>query len=1005
MSSISKAMIGGALAGAVAGVATGIMDGLWSFGALGQYLPSFGGKLTLLVHLAFSYSLAMGVAGAGLGLLGALLATTRGQAIWTALLRGSPSPTLPLSFAIVAPPIVVMTSAASYLIAFQTLVMRKHPPLVIASAIIIAVAFLAMAVIAILLLAELLERSVSALAKTNQRPTWVTLAVGIGVTVLSLLGAYLAWRTRLAGVASKTLLLPISAIVGLVLVCALLPRILATLDKRGERSLALPLVLTALPLAAIGLAVAFTVSARGAANPPAILIAHSMAMALWALLLALILGLFLARALDAPLRRFAQPRMPAIVASAGVALAGIVVCLLWWKTLKLLPLRPFTVGAVLLGAAHVLRTPLQSIAARIPTWAAILALPVLFAGVVVSGQPESVQKAQGMHAGLSEPFAQVYRRLGDWDRDGSSRWLGGGDCDDGNPHVHPRADEIPFDGIDNNCLRGDVTERAPGATHFAAIPPTVPKDFNVLFLTIDTIRADHLGAYGYKRNTTPNLDALANDGTLFKNGWAHAPSTRYSIPAILTGRHPLNVRYHQIPGQWPGLSEDNTTIAEVMKDRGLRTGAILNYWYFDTHRKMNQGFDDYDNRNKKLHRAVRGNGPAKTSGSSSKEQSDKAIEYIDSHAKERFFLWVHYYDPHYDYEKHPGTPVFGSSAQDQYDHEIAYTDAHIGRVIDDLKARGLYEKTIIVVTGDHGEGFGEHGIDLHGYHLYAAQTKVPLLIRIPGTTPSVVTMPASHVDILPTLANVAGAASTSEMLGRSLLGVISGAEDPEQERYVFQQLSYENNNEYRGAVSSKCHALYNVSPSRSWELYRVDTDPMETQDIINTPGECAGAREALETWYDYSEIPDGAMEALLTTPPALESPISVQFGKAISLVEVSLPKTVRRGETATMTLTWKANARPPKGWKVFAHFEKSPGQASKGGRFTADHKPPRPFSWWSTGQFIRYGQPVNTAQNQSLGRYDLWFGIYRGNERMSVATDGIEVVDRRVKLATIEVIP
>ncbi len=1003
MSTISKAVLGGALAGATAGVATGFMDGLWSYGALDQYLPSFGGKLTLLVHLAFSYSLAMGLVGAALGLVGALLARTSAPAVWKALLHGTQRPLSSLSLAIATPPIVVVASLAAYLSAYQNLVMRKHPPLVIASAMIIALAFVAIAVVASFLLAAVLDRWMRGVSDTRRSSPWLALVVATGALLLSIFVAYMAWRSRLAPVPFRALLLPLAALASF-LALALLPIALAKLDKSKDRHLALPLVVTALPLIAASLAIAFKVALGSAGGAPALVIAQSMALATLLPVGAFILGIFLSRAVDAPLRRFASPQAAAVVATAGIALAAVVGTLLWWKTLKLLPLRPFVVAAVLLATAHLLNAPLRATASRIPTWAGVLAIPVLFAGVVVSGQPESVQKAQGMHAGLSEPLARVYRRLGDWDRDGSSRWLGGGDCDDGDPNVNPRADEIPFDGIDNNCLRGDVTKRAPGATHFAEVPATLPSDFNVLFLTIDTIRADHVGAYGYERDTTPNIDALAKDGTLFQNGWAHAPSTRYSIPALLTGRYPLNVRYRSIPGQWPGLSEKNTTIAEIMKARGMHTGAILNYWYFDTKRKMNQGFDHYDNSNKRLHKAVRGKGPAKTSGSSSKEQSDKAIEYVEAHAHERFFLWVHYYDPHYDYEKHLGTPEFGDGAIASYDHEIAFTDKHIGRVIDDLKARGLYEKTIIVLTGDHGEGFGEHGIDLHGYHLYAAQTKVPMLIRVPGTPPSKVRMPASHVDVLPTLANLAGAKSTSEMLGRSLLGVITGSEDPAQDRYVFQQLSYENNNEYRGAVNSKCHVLYNVSPSRSWELYRVDTDPMETQDIINTPGDCAGAREALETWYDYSEIPEGATEALLSTVPELQSPISVQFGNAISLLEVSLPKTVRRGEVANMQLTWKANARPPKGWKVFAHFEKSAGQGSKGGRFTADHKPPRPFSWWSKGQFIRYGQAVPIARNQPLGRYDLWFGIYRGNDRMSVQT-ALDVVDRRVKVATIEVVP
>ncbi len=980
------------LSGAVAGVATGLIDGLWSYDALGQYLPSVGAKLGLLLHLALSYAFAGALLGAILGLLAHLLARSPAPALLSALSCGQseiPFPRLsvvPLAFAT-----LVITMPIAYRVAHQSLVFRKHLGLLVASAILIALVFCAVAILVFLLLLGPMSRGLERLRG------WQRALGAILIAIVSLLVAYALRPSEATG-------LPLAAfaLLGVLSVAALLPMLLALFDRGRKRVLALPLVVCAFPLLAASLGATFFVISQGDA-PPALRIANAMSLTLLALLASLILSVFLARILEAPLRSLARRRAPWTAALLMLVLAVGVGGLMSQRTLALLSLRPYVVATVLFVLGLAAYRGLHTLAARIPAWSVPAALPLLFLGILLSGGSESVQKAQTLHTGLGQPLARVYRQLGDWDRDGASRWLGGGDCDDSNPRVHPGADEIPFDGIDNNCLRGDVTQRSLGATHFAKLPKSLPPDFNVLFLTIDTIRADHLGAYGYAKNTTPNIDALAKDGTLFLNGWAHAPSTRYSIPAMLTGRYPLNVRYLPIPGQWPGLSLENTTIAEIMQERGLTTGAILNYWYFDTRRNMNQGFAHYDNSNKRLHKAVGGEGPSKTSGSSSKEQSDKAIEYITKHASERFFLWTHYYDPHYDYEKHPGTPTFGNNKIGAYDHEIAFTDHHIGRVIDELKARGLYEKTIIVITGDHGEGFGEHGIDLHGYHLYAAQTKVPLIIRIPGTTPSVVTMPASHVDVLPTLANLTGAPSTDEMLGRSLLGVITGEEDKDQERYVFQQLSYENNNEYRGAASSKCHVLYNISPNRSWELYRVDRDPGESTDIINNPGECANARLALETWHDYSQIPEGAIEALLSEVPPPGS-LKVDFGKAISLLELSIPKKIRQGQNVPMQLTWAAKGRPQKGWKVFMHFE-TQAKAPRAARFTADHKPTRPFSWWSKDQHIRYDHAVNVPRHQALGHYDLWFGIYKGSARMQVHGSDMEIVDRRVKLMSIEVIP
>src|SRR5262249_4513510 len=168
---------------------------------------------------------------------------------------------------------------------------------------------------------------------------------------------------------------------------------------------------------------------------------------------------------------------------------------------------------------------------------------------------------------------------------------------------------------------------------------------------------------------------------------------------------------------------------------------------------MDQGFDDYENSNARLHV---GTDPAITRGSSSREQADAAIRWLDAHADRRFFLWVHFYDPHADYERHPGID-FGSDAIARYDGEIRFTDDHVARVLAELARLGAAGKTAVTAPGAHGEGFGEHKIAHHGYPLYAPQTKVPLIIYVPGLAPRRVSTPAGHVDLVPTLANLAGA--------------------------------------------------------------------------------------------------------------------------------------------------------------------------------------------------------------------------------------------------------
>ncbi|MCA9680511.1 MAG: sulfatase-like hydrolase/transferase, partial [Myxococcales bacterium] len=570
--------------------------------------------------------------------------------------------------------------------------------------------------------------------------------------------------------------------------------------------------------------------------------------------------------------------------------------------------------------------------------ATVLALALL---MVVGGARPAVVKAAVAYSGLGGPIAQSVRRGIDFDHDGFSPVLGGGDCDDLDASVHPGAREIPDDGIDQNCVGGDATTAARPVDDvgFVAPPASLPPDFDVVLITIDTLRADHLGTYGYGRDTSPRLDALAAEGALFVNGWAHAPSTRYSMPAILTGRLPLDVYYDYGVSGWPGILPKATTIAEILRDRGLHTGAVVNYHYFDPYRHMDQGIDpgDYDNSNARLHQ---GSDPAHTKGSSSREQTDHAIKWLDTLGGQRFFLWVHYYDPHHEYERHREVPQFGDAPMDLYDNEIRWTDSQIGRLFDDLKRRGVWDKTIVVVTGDHGEGFGEHDVTHHGYHLYAAQTKVPFIIKVPGQPPRRITTPVGHVDILPTLADLAGAAPSTEMMGRSLVDLLDGSAPPDRDRVIFQQLSYENHHEMRAAVDQRCHLIYNVSPHTSWEAYRIDVDPAEVHDVSDQPGPCDTVKAAFARWYDGDQIPPGAAEALLPARPTVARELDVDLGREVRLLGVALPAEIQAGATFDVTWTFEARGKLDDGWKVFAHFEQVGGR----GRFTGDHEPARPFA-------------------------------------------------------------
>jgi len=783
---------------------------------------------------------------------------------------------------------------------------------------------------------------------------------------------------------------------------------------RGPREsvIGLSLVLAGLPIVGASIYIVYR------AMTPVVVKSHALNLAVLVVIAATLVGLAIAavltfvvgRALElvlapvaARVRVLASPWAPLVAAAALIA-AALAAWAWWqWSTARLLPLRgPLVVAiAALLAipASGPARRTLEFVATKRP-WlrrAIWVALPfVLLVLVLASGGSAAVIKAASRYTGLGAPIARGLRRAFDRDRDGYSRFLGGGDCDDGDPTVHPGAPEIPDDGIDQNCVAGDASLRRNAEDiAFAPVPASLPKDANILLITIDTTRADHLGMYGYKRPTSPSLDALAAQGTLFENGWAHAPSTRYSMPAILTGRLPLDVYYDTSVPWWPGILLKATTLGEALGPLGFVTGAITNYTYFDRSRHFDQGFAEYDNDNARLHGSVTGAGPERTRGSSSKEQTDKAIAFVEKHAAQRWFLWVHYYDPHADYEAHAEVPSFGTDEIALYDGEIRFTDLHIGRLLAKLREKGLYDKTIIVVTGDHGEGFGEHKVFKHGYDLYAAQTKVPLIIRVPGLPPRRAKTPAGHVDLMPTLVNLAGGQPNADMMGRSLVDVLTGTD---RDRVVYQQLSYENNNEHRAAVDARCHVLYNISPETNWEVYRVDRDPLETHDVGTS--ECGETRRALERAYDSEQVPVGAAEALLPSRPPIAAPLDADFDGSVRLLSLDVPARAKPGDAITLTWTFEARRRVAPGWRIFVHL-KGPNNAFQNG----DHKPTRPFEWWRQGQFIRYSTTMTLPRHYTPGTYTLWVGLFEGNRRATARAPHARIEQNAVAAATFEVTP
>jgi len=345
----------------------------------------------------------------------------------------------------------------------------------------------------------------------------------------------------------------------------------------------------------------------------------------------------------------------------------------------------------------------------------------------------------------------------------------------------------------------------------------------VVLISIDTCRPDYLGCYGYPNEITPNIDRFAEKSVLFENVTTPVPSTLPAHCSMLTGTIPP---YHGIHSNFDGrLGPSYTTIAEILKDRGFATGAIISAFVLDAQVGLNQGFDtyvdDYD--------PVTKNGL--TIGRRAEETSRLACNWLQEHKNESFFLFIHYYDPHTPYD--PPQPFASAFAGNPYAGEIAYTDKYIGRVIKKLKETDLYDSTLIIITADHGEMLGEHGEDEHSFFIYESAIKVPLIIKSPaGPKGKRISNIVNLVDIVPTICSFLGISAPLPVHGRNILsGDFIGRGTANEERYTYCEslaATKHKGNSLLGLVTTKWKYIQTTRP----ELYNLEEDKQEVNNLI-----------------------------------------------------------------------------------------------------------------------------------------------------------------------------
>ena len=388
---------------------------------------------------------------------------------------------------------------------------------------------------------------------------------------------------------------------------------------------------------------------------------------------------------------------------------------------------------------------------------------------------------------------------------------------------------------------------------------------NVLILAADTLRADRLGLYGHSRTTTKNLDLLAEDSLVFDRAISPAPWTTPSFAGIFTGRHPgeLGIRGEPMP-----LPSEVPTWAEELSRRGYATAGIVSHIFVGTHYSFDRGFDFWDQRHSGGHATV-----------SSEQVSNLAVECLDTlqQTGRPFFLFAHFFDPHYDYRAHSAFPFFegyegelhsggdnfeelrnmakaghlGEEDQaylfDLYDSEIAFTDSHIGRVLDALKEKGLYDETLIIFLADHGEMFGERNGRWIGHtqFLFDELVHVPLIVKLPkkeGRPPRIarIEQTVSLVDLMP---GVLRWLDPTYPTSRSLLPDSSG-KIPEFPVFSQTRRWKELDAIYEGSWK----LVFDRKTSRPL-LYDLSKDPKEQNNVArDNPEKLAHLQEQLDLW-------------------------------------------------------------------------------------------------------------------------------------------------------------
>jgi arylsulfatase A-like enzyme len=377
--------------------------------------------------------------------------------------------------------------------------------------------------------------------------------------------------------------------------------------------------------------------------------------------------------------------------------------------------------------------------------------------------------------------------------------------------------------------------------------PEASKPLNVLVLSVDCLRAD-MPWSGYDRPIAPNLTQLAQQSTVYTNAYSVSSYTAQSVAAMLSGR--LASTLYRSGVFFTSYTKANLFFPEVLGPKQVRTMGWFGHMYFGRGKGLEQGFDVWE--------LVPGiTFDAQTDNHvTSPKMLELGLKILGNpeNTGQQFFAWAHFGDPHDVYIKHAEAPDFGNKTRDKYDSEVWFTDFHIGKLLDWAKQQPFWANTAVIITGDHGEAFGEHGQYRHAFEIWENLVRVPLIVYVPGAKPQRIEQRRSHLDLAPTIMDLLGQPPLAQFVGRSFLPEVLGKAAPETREPIVLELTEDSNNPQRRAIISGDYKLLVRGRGAAYFLYDLKNDPGESKNIASEQPEALAKMKSL---YEktFSAIP------------------------------------------------------------------------------------------------------------------------------------------------------